>query len=59
MDYRNLAIAGWAIGVLGVAVGAVGVLYGWATMGPEAITGGIRLTLAHARRLWSRILRSK
>jgi len=59
IDHRPLAIAGWAIGVSGVAVGGVGILYGWATIGPEAIIGGIRLTLAHARRVSARIRRAK
>ena len=56
IDHRPLAIAGWAIGVSGTVVGAVGILYGWVTIGPEAILGGIRLTLTHARTVWARII---
>jgi hypothetical protein len=45
------------IGLAGCAVGLIGILYGWVTGGPRAITEGFTGTRRVLVRFWSRVLK--
>jgi VIT1/CCC1 family predicted Fe2+/Mn2+ transporter len=42
IEERTLSLVGLAITVAGVAVGFVGLIYGWITEGKRAITGSVQ-----------------
>jgi hypothetical protein len=54
---RPLWFVGYVIGLVGCAVGFIGILYGWVTGGGRAITEGFSGTWRVLVHFWSRVLR--
>lgn len=54
---RPLWFVGYVTGLAGCAVGLIGILYGWVTGGPRAITEGFTGTRRVLVRFWSRVLK--